>query len=237
MTCFALLDMSERKIYYSFHDMPFDESQWKVNSPSPRIRFSRTELIHIVIAIVILTIAFSFALTPGAGLLNLGGVIANLPLSFLAIVTAFFCHELAHKYMGQKYGYWSEFRMFPQGLLIALFFGIFLGVVFAAPGAVQIYGSPNRDQNGKISAAGPAMNLIIAAILFPIVLIGGGLTAYLISMVITINAFLAIFNLLPFGPLDGAKIFYWRKEIWVMLFLIGVSLLIGSYVLRSLLLS
>lgn len=227
--------MNNKKTYYSFHDIPFRESYRGNTSQSPGIKFSRTELMHIAIAMAVLTIAFSFALasTAGSPLRNIGLAIRFIPLSFLAIVTAFFCHELAHKYFGQKYGYWSEFRMYPQGLLFALFLGVFLGIVFAAPGAVQIYGSPNREQSGKISAAGPLMNLVIAGILFPIAFIGTGIISTIGFFVAYINAFLALFNLLPFGPLDGAKIFHWRKEAWVLLFALSIMLLVSLYLFGS----
>jgi Zn-dependent protease len=185
------------------------------------MRFSRTEISHILIAIAVLTIAFAFAFNEEA-LLNLSVVVSNIPLSFVAIFTAFFCHELAHKYMGMKYGYWSEFRMFPQGLFLALFLGVFLGVVFAAPGAVQIFGHPNRDQYGKISAAGPAVNLLIAFFFLPIAKLFTGLIGDVASFISYINAFLALFNLLPFGPLDGLKVFRWKMEIWVGLFAGGI---------------
>ena len=221
--------MDKRRVYYSFHDMPFEESNRGVSSPSPAIKFSRKEIIHILIAMGVLTIAFSFAMTPGGAIRNPIVALNTIPLAFLAIVTAFFCHEIAHKYMGQKYGYWSEFRMYPQGLLFALFLGVFLGVVFAAPGAVQIFGSPNREQSGKISAAGPTMNIIIASILFPVSIFGSGVIGQIAFFVAYINAFLALFNLLPFGPLDGAKIFYWKKEIWIGLFIVGISLLAGLF--------
>jgi Zn-dependent protease len=31
-----------------------------------------------------------------------------------------------------------------------------------------------------------------------------------------INTWLALFNLIPFGPLDGAKILKWSKGIWLV---------------------
>jgi Zn-dependent protease len=31
-----------------------------------------------------------------------------------------------------------------------------------------------------------------------------------------INIWLALFNLIPFGPLDGAKILKWNKGIWLI---------------------
>ena len=217
------------KIYYSFQDMPFNK--WNNYSIEPKkfFKFSRNEIIQILIAIGVLTIAFSFAFTPGYPLSNLSGVISNMPLAFLAIVTAFFCHELGHKYMGQKYGYWSEFRMFPMGLLLALFLGVFTGFVFAAPGAVTIIGNPNRDEYGKISAIGPSINVSLAGIFYIATILTTGIISHICGFIAFINAFLAFFNLLPFGPLDGMKIFNWRKEIWISLLLISFLLIYLIY--------
>ena len=41
------------------------------------------------------------------------------------------------------------------------------GIAFAAPGAVYIHGNYiSREQNGKISLAGPATNIILRVVLF-----------------------------------------------------------------------
>ena len=220
--------MDDRKTYYSFHDVPFKDSyNTSINPINQGFRFSKNEIIQILIAIAVLTIAFSFAFAPSPPLSNLSSVIDNLPLAFLAIVTAFFCHEMAHKYMGLKYGYWSEFRIYPFGLLLALFLGLTLGVVFAAPGAVTIFGQPNKDEYGKISAAGPTTNLIIAGIFLILSNITTGGLGLLFFFIGYINTFLALFNLLPLGMLDGLKVFRWRVEIWVALFLTGIFLFVS----------
>jgi Zn-dependent protease len=160
---------------------------------------------------------------------NIGAVIGFLPLSFLAIATAFFCHEIAHKYTGQKFGYWSEFRMYPQGLLFALFLGLIAGIVFAAPGAVQIFGRPNKDEMGKISLAGPLTNIILGLIFLGVWYFSDGTLAIISYFIAYINVFLALFNLIPFGPFDGLKIFRWKKEVWG--FLIGIDIILFILIL------
>ena len=213
-----------RKIYYSFNNQPFGYSN---SYGSLRgLKFGRIELQHIIISLLVLTFAFAFALAPSPPIAFISSAVSNIPIAFLAIVTAFFCHELAHKYMGQKYGYMSEFRMFPMGLLLALFLGVFAGFVFAAPGAVQIIGRPSREEEGRISVAGPFINLIISGIFVLIWLFSVGLVAQISFFIAYINVFIAIFNLIPFGPLDGWKIFSWKKDVWGLLLATSICLII-----------
>ncbi len=67
---------------------------------------------------------------------------------------------------------------------------------------------PKRDA-ALISLAGPASNLILAAVLSLIMKLSAIplLTLFFIPVII-LNINLAIFNLLPVPPLDGAKIMY-----------------------------
>jgi Zn-dependent protease len=222
---------NSRRVYESFYDVPFSNQSSSVSYPQSGMRFSRTEIIHLLISMAVLTLAFSFAFVPiRSASWNISRFLSILPISFLAIVTAFVCHELAHKYVGQKYGYWSEFRMFPQGLLLAFVFGVFFGVVFAAPGAVQIYGHPEKKQYGHISVAGPATNIVISLVFMSISFLPLGVissTAYFIGY---INIFLALFNLLPFGPLDGRKVMSWRFDIWIVLFIFCILLFVFSFI-------
>lgn len=219
--------MNTRKTYYSFQDIPFNRSGPYYSSTQPaRITFSKQEIIHMIIAMTVLTVAFSFAFAPYPPLNHIDRVITFFPLSFIAIATAFFCHEMAHKYAGQKFGYRSEFRMYSQGLLFALFLGVIAGIVFAAPGAVQIFGHPNRDEMGKISMAGPSTNLILGLVFFGIYILSHGMVRSISYYVAYINVFLSLFNLLPFGPFDGLKIFIWKKQVWVILISFAVVLLL-----------
>ncbi len=211
----------ERKIYYSFHEIPFGYD-YGYGYGKPSLRFSQREIKELLISILVLSLAFSMAMTFPAYIY----FYLFFPLALLAVVTAFACHEIAHKYAGMKYGYWSEYRMFPQGLLFALLLS-FAGIVFAAPGAVMIFGMPSREESGKISAAGPLANMMLA-ILF-IIVASAGIIKNIASAIATINAFLAFFNLIPLGPLDGRKIMAWNMAVWIIMIVMSIMLLIASF--------
>jgi Zn-dependent protease len=229
----------ERKVYTSFHDISPSEYMYfpkgTIDTEKPG-KFSRIEIIHILISMGVLTVAFALALSSNRyfPLLNNGFVLEKLPLSFLlsflAITIGFFFHEISHKFMAQKYGLWAEYRMFPQGLLLALFLSIFTGFVFAAPGAVMFMGGSRSHETGRIAMAGPLANIVIAGITLPLYLFvfyETELLSTIFAFICFINAFLATFNLLPFGPLDGTKIIRWSAAVWMIMLIISISLLMS----------
>ena len=150
-------------------------------------------------------------------------------LSILTVGPGFVFHELSHKFVAQRYGFWAEFRMWPQMLVLALITSL-LGWIFAAPGATYISGTNiSTDENGKISFAGPLMNILIALLFVPFLLFGQGFLGDLGYIGVPINIFLATFNMVPFGPLDGSKVFKWNKPIWVVVFVPLVVSLVFLY--------
>lgn len=194
---------------------------------------SGTEKRHLLIALGVLTLAFAISFSGGLpGLLSAGFPIFLL-ISFISVGTAFLFHELAHRKLARSYGCWAEFRMWRWGLMLALLFSFF-GFVFAAPGAVMIRGRITREQNGKISAAGPATNWLVGAAFvtasFFTSLYGIGFWPFLLAFVAFVNLFIGGFNLLPLGPLDGRKIFSWSVKNYILLvILIGGTLAAGYY--------
>lgn len=228
----------ERKVYTSFHDLSPREYMYfpkgTLNAGKPG-EFSRTEITHILIAMGVLTIAFSFTISANnlfSGFNDIGSLLPFIPISFLGIVTAFFVHELSHKFMAQKYGLWSEFRMYPRGLLLSLVLSFFTGFVFAAPGAVMFRGETRNFETGRIAAAGPLANIIVAGItyaLYHFVFFEEGSIALIIGFISLVNALLATFNLLPFGPLDGVKVMRWNGIVWSILLAISIILLVFNF--------
>lgn len=135
-------------------------------------------------------------------------------IASLTVGIGFLFHELGHKLLAQHYGCFAEFRAFNQMLILAIVMSFF-GFIFAAPGAVMISGPVGLRRNGKISLAGPAVNIVLA-ILFLGFLFSNptGITATIAYYGLLINTWLALFNMIPFGNFDGAKILKWNKIIY-----------------------
>ena len=126
--------------------------------------------------------------------------------------------------MAQKYKCWAEFRSMDRMLIIAIVCSFF-GFVLAAPGAVMIRGTMLKDEYGKISAAGPLMNFILAIIFFAIMFVSSNEYITLIGTYgFFVNTWLGLFNLIPFGIFDGIKIYRWNKQVWIGLLVFGIIL-------------
>ncbi len=195
-----------------------------------RFQFYSQEKKDITLAIITLTLSFYILISRH---FLLYGIISipDLLTAFLSVIVGFFLHEMAHKYTAFRYGYPAAFRAWKWGLLIA-FLSSFLGFLFAAPGAVYVYGYPSKEHNGKISAAGPIINIgagfsfLGLALLFP-----SSQFFYMLASIASLNFFLAFFNLLPIGPMDGVKIIVWNLPLYVVLFLLSISGLTLFYIL------
>jgi len=220
---------------------PYYYSVWTPAAP-PLVtrRTSRTELTHIAIAFVVLTICLTIILS-GHGLLVSGSVasiIAPVPVYWILIaltaaLTGFIAHEMAHKFVARRLGYWAEFRMWPMGLLLALITSAG-GFLFAAPGATMVQGMDPRDVNGwgQTGVAGPITNLLFASAFYAAsvetFVLHSGIFAPLLFLAM-INTLFATFNLLPFGLLDGAKVYRWGKGRWLVAFVLSAAFLAVAY--------
>ena len=187
------------------------------------------ELRDLVISALLLALAFGLAFSGGFRALSNPGLLISMSLLALIGVSAgFVLHELGHRFVARRFGCFAEYKMWTTGLVVAIMCSFF-GFVFAAPGAVMIHpgadlgGRPalTRQRLGIISIAGPAMNICLAMIF---ILLNGLYPSLVFSLGARINTWLALFNLIPFGPLDGAKIISWDKKVWLVALIIAIGL-------------
>lgn len=177
------------------------------------------EVTDLLISWITLSAAFAFVFADGG--FNLVGFADALAIAAVAVGTGFLLHELAHKYVAIHFGAKAEYRAWNVGLLVAIVVAFFFRFIFAAPGAVYIFGkNVTLRENGLISLAGPLMNIVIGIIGLMIVAAYNGTNiAHVAGIVASINLYLAMFNLLPIFVLDGAKVFAWNKLVWALLFI------------------
>lgn len=175
---------------------------------------SFVEIRDIIAALLVLTVAFSWIIYSSDG----KGYIYYLGFAAVVVVAGFFVHEMSHKAVARRYGCWAEFRADYRGLGLALVTAYF-GILFAAPGAVWIRGNISREENGKISIAGPGSNIAVSAACVVLLLSGivgsSGVAHDIAHYLLYFNAFLAAFNMIPFMPFDGSKILHWNILIYI----------------------
>jgi Zn-dependent protease len=194
---------------------------------SNHITTTPKELQHIgIAAALVIGIGFSIGLYGN----YLGGFAyykwSLLVMAVFAVLmtVSFLTHEIAHKIFAQKAGMWAEFRLTTWGAVLT-FVSIFLPFRMIAPGAMMIAGTPNSKEMIKISVAGVITNMIYSVVTLGVAFsLPSGAFATMLFFAAYINAFMAIFNLIPFGVFDGYKLFLLNKKIWLAAFAVAVTL-------------
>ncbi len=191
------------------------------------LNISGRELRDILISMLVIAGVFALSFSNH----NIALMLTILPMTLVAVGFGFVLHELAHKFVALHFGYFAEYQMWISGLALAIFTSFF-GFVFAAPGAVYIYGEGiSLKENGLISIAGPLTNIALALIFFMGIFIftPNSYFALLSGIGFSVNSFLAFFNLIPIGNLDGAKIMSWNQLFWIITIAVSLGLTFLSF--------
>ena len=89
------------------------------------------EFRELVISALVLALAFGIALSGGFRAFQQPGVLVLvIGMSLVAVSLGFILHELGHRLIARRFGYFAEYSMWPMGLMIALGISLF-GFVFA----------------------------------------------------------------------------------------------------------
>jgi Zn-dependent protease len=210
---------------------------------SRRRRFSSTEIRDLTIASILVILVSISIFGNSLGIINaisVVGLYINSGLAWLVIgvvglfLASFMAHELAHKFVAQHYGMWSEFRMTTMGYYLSAMAILFSLPIFGT-GAVYTSGTSNVEHNGKSNLAGPLTNFVIAAALaiISILMFILGVSLFPLGVLlrygVQLNAFLGLFNMIPIQPFDGATIRYWDTRVWIVLVIGLLFMLIFGY--------
>ncbi len=217
------------------------EQPWYSDRPTIRItmrrraRFSRDEIRDLLIAMMLVVLVSisvmggsTFGIINGFRLLILFAEAgyAWFPFSIIAVfLISFIVHEMAHKFVAQRDGLWSEFRMLPQGYLLSLI-AILLSIPVFGTGAVFTATDPGAPQKfAKSTLAGPVSNLLLGisamsiGVLLALTRLGATFHYQILLYAAALNGMLGLFNLIPVRPLDGWTVFVWNKQVWMIVVL------------------
>ena len=171
------------------------------------------ELRDIAVAWLSLTIAFTILMAR----FNPAVWPIAFPVSAVLVGVSFISHEMAHRYVAIAEGSTARFVVWPMGLAIALVTSL-VGFLFAAPGYTMV----SRLTLMSV-ASGPITNMALSTA----ALIASKLTgSWILEAAARLNAWLALFNLIPLGGLDGAKILRISSGVWLTLFITSAVLLL-----------
>lgn len=188
------------------------------------MKFSSREIGDLLFAWFMISIAFAILFLDFSSI-NFNSMSKNFLLSFFGVGTAFFLHELGHKFVAQNYGYYAEFHAFKGMLFLAVLMSFF-GFIFAAPGGVLIKGRITLRKNGIISLAGPLINIVLGFLFFTLFLI---FKSEFFHFSFIINSFIGLFNLIPVIPFDGGKIIAWNKVVYFIVLLTALIIFVFRY--------
>ena len=204
-------------------------------------QFSEIELRHLSIGTLLFTgvmlsfFVYDYLLNPTTETLF------RITLLTILTVPLFVVHELGHKFSAQKFNLWAEFRLDPQGALFTAI-SIILPFKFVAPGAVMIRANDYTEvpAMGKVAGFGPGINLFLGGLYLIITGIFTVISSYtnmnyvLFASVFFyasgFSFFLGVFNMLPFGPLDGKKVKFWNETAFWTLFSLTALLSVETYI-------
>ncbi len=221
------------------------------------MKFKNLEIKHLLISTIVLAFVFSFREWGTEGFSVITGI-TNWILYILVVAIALILKQIGHKIVAKKYGASSEFRIwsieryglskskkfpksfvgyriqtFPLGLILSITLAFVSNglIKFAAVTSSKIkekyrlgkkFKNLTEFETAAISLAGPLTNLFLA-IIFQIT---GNLFNF--ERFVIVNSALAMYSMIPLSKLDGSRIFFGSKILYLLsfifIFLIGLLL-------------
>lgn len=177
------------------------------------LSLSAYELAAIAFASVILGITFMIA--ADMDLLKLDQVLIYIFFAGFVLIV----DDLTHRYVARRYGAVVEYQFWFLGTVIMFVTALLFGSVFALPGRTIINDTQKLTpkQRAMIYGAGPMMSFSIFVVFLLFIPLGGAIVA-LAVLGASMHLLSAVYSFMPFDPMDGNKVYRWKKFVWLAAF-------------------
>jgi len=127
--------------------------------------------------------------------------------------------DLTHRYMAKRYKAVTEYQFWFLGSVIMFVTALLFGSVFALPARVVINDTEklSKKQRAMIYGAGPLMSFVIFVAFLALVPLGGAVVGLAI-LGASMHLLSAVYSFMPFDPMDGNKVYKWKRSVWLMAF-------------------
>lgn len=157
----------------------------------------------------------------------------SIPVYIFGAGIALVVNAYVSRMAAEKFGSVFIYKFWLPGLILGVISAILsMGtVVFAAPASKTV--EPNRIERwgkkqiylenkeiGKISLVGPLSNFILAIIFWLLFKFSG--LEFLLTLGF-INLWVSVSHLIPYHPLDGARVMVWNDLVWIISFILPVG--------------
>jgi len=178
------------------------------------LSFSSYELAAIAFASVMLGLTFMIA----GKLSLLDPALLLLYVVFAGLVVI--VDDLAHRYVARRNKAVTEYKFWFLGTVIMFVTAFFFGSVFALPGRTIINDTDKltAKQRAMIYGAGPLMSFTIFLAFMALLPIDDETVVALALLGASMHLLSAVYSFMPFDPMDGNKVFRWKRWVWLAAF-------------------
>ena len=129
-------------------------------------------------------------------------------------------HDLAHRYIAWRFKAPTEYKFWFLGTGIMFLTALAFGVVFSSPSRLAINEADKMTvkQQAAVYGAGPVVSTVLF-IAFLALIPFGGMAATIGGLGASMNLLTATYAMMPFEPMDGRKVYNWKKWAWAAMFL------------------
>jgi Zn-dependent protease len=175
--------------------------------------FSALEMAVILFTSVFLGLAFM--ITNKIDLGSLGDWLIYILVAGLAVII----HDLVHRYMAWRHNVPTEYKFWFLGTIIMFLTALAFGVVYSSPSRLAIDDADKMTarQQAIVYGSGPIVSFVLFGVFLALIPLGG--TAATIGKLgASMNLLTAAYALMPFAPMDGLKVYKWKKWVWAAMF-------------------